>query len=351
MKLRSAILSAILATVILLPTGARASGSFVYNSSSISAIAQGDIVVLDSSVTFSTTSGSFGIVFQDQTPMTTNLNRLLIGGVNIGVTGSNAGIQYSGIQANRGQIRMNQFGDNSGTAGLTAFKSRGVDVSSLSPVFVNDELLRLNAIAVSPNNSIPIVGSFIVKAASAAHVTSAGYVPTQAELLLVNYNNAATYSALRVDAYGSLTMASSGTFNGSVNANSFSGSGCVSSLLTNRSGISLSSGTLVEISPNYDFAVTTTSLNDIMPIGAIQDIVGCADGAVCSVGVQGRCLVRIHTAGTCSRGYFMATSGDDIGTAQCLTGVIPVGTHNQEIGHALRDGAAGSVIEGMLHFN
>lgn len=86
---------------------------------------------------------------------------LVLIGTTTQIGGSNAGIQYSGLAQNRGQIRMNQFGNNNGIAGLTGFKSRGTSIGSLASVSAGDVLVRLTGIGVTGNNAnIPLSGLF-----------------------------------------------------------------------------------------------------------------------------------------------------------------------------------------------
>ena len=76
--------------------------------------------------------------------------------------GSNAGLQYSSLTANRAQIRNNQYGANNAGAGLTTFKSRGLVIGA--PLSLGDGLLvgdivqGFTAIGVTGNGLlIPIV--------------------------------------------------------------------------------------------------------------------------------------------------------------------------------------------------
>lgn len=82
-----------------------------------------------------------------------------IGGPISSFPGSNAGIQYSTLVANRAQLRGNQFGNNAGVPGITSFKSRGLTLGSLASVLPGDVLFRATAIGVTGNNSlIPLAG-------------------------------------------------------------------------------------------------------------------------------------------------------------------------------------------------
>lgn len=98
---------------------------------------------------------------------------------------SNAGIQYSGDIANRGQIRMNQFGNNAGVPGITGFKSRGTTIGSLAAVQVGDVIFRDTAIGVTGNNTNVPLSALI-----SVNVTAVGstYLGTEYELQLTPNN-------------------------------------------------------------------------------------------------------------------------------------------------------------------
>lgn len=66
---------------------------------------------------------------------------------------SNAGIQYSSTFANRGSIRVNQYGAHDGVPGITGFKSRGATVGADASVLVGDTLARMTAIGI-PGNGV-----------------------------------------------------------------------------------------------------------------------------------------------------------------------------------------------------
>ena len=53
--------------------------------------------------------------------------------------GSNAGLQYSSLIANRAQLRNNQYGANNAGAGITTFKSRGLVIGA--PLSLGDGLI------------------------------------------------------------------------------------------------------------------------------------------------------------------------------------------------------------------
>ena len=67
--------------------------------------------------------------------------------------GSNAGLQYSSLTANRAQLRNNQYGANNAGAGVTTFKSRGTVIGAPlaagDGVLVGDIIQGFTAIAVT----------------------------------------------------------------------------------------------------------------------------------------------------------------------------------------------------------
>jgi hypothetical protein len=79
-------------------------------------------------------------------------NRLFIGATATN-NGSNNGVQYSSLVANRAGLRTNQYGANNAQATLTSFKSRGLVIgaplSAGDGVLVGDIIQGLTAIAVT----------------------------------------------------------------------------------------------------------------------------------------------------------------------------------------------------------
>jgi len=65
--------------------------------------------------------------------------------------GSNAGMQYSSLIANRAQLRANAFGAHTGVAGITGFKSRGATIGSKLRILAGDVMFRATAVGV-PND-------------------------------------------------------------------------------------------------------------------------------------------------------------------------------------------------------
>lgn len=96
---------------------------------------------------------------------------------------SNAGIQYSSTVANRGSLRVNQFGANTGVPGVTGFKSRGTTVGSLAAVQVGDVIYRDTAIGVTDNLSVPLSGMISINVSAVP--AGQGYIGTDFEVQLV----------------------------------------------------------------------------------------------------------------------------------------------------------------------
>lgn len=87
--------------------------------------------------------------------------------------GSNAGMQYSSLVANRAQLRCNAYGAHVGVPGITGFKSRGLTIGALAAVAPGDVLWRATAIGVCADNaSIPLSGllSFVATTVAAARI-------------------------------------------------------------------------------------------------------------------------------------------------------------------------------------
>jgi len=111
------------------------------------------------------------------------------GGAQIG--GSNAGIQYSTIRANRAQFRGNQFGGTAAGPGITGYKSRGaaigdgVGVGKVG-VIDGDLLFRITAIGVARNDSsIPLAALLSLQVPPGGSLPLSNYVASELELQLV----------------------------------------------------------------------------------------------------------------------------------------------------------------------
>lgn len=94
--------------------------------------------------------------------------------------GSNAGIQYSSLIANRAQLRANAYGAHAGVAGITGFKSRGLTIGALAPIIAGDIMFRATAIGVSGALSLNLAGLVSLQAA----IVGAAFVSTDLEVAL-----------------------------------------------------------------------------------------------------------------------------------------------------------------------
>lgn len=98
---------------------------------------------------------------------------------------SGAGIQGTSTVSGRAAIRLGQYGSNTGIAGISGFKSRGLVIGSLVAVIPGDTLVRMTGTGVAYDNaSIPIGGFWEIRAAL-VNVTGQNFVPTEASLQLV----------------------------------------------------------------------------------------------------------------------------------------------------------------------
>jgi hypothetical protein len=94
-------------------------------------------------------------------------------------------------------------------------------------------------------------------------------------------------------------------------------------------------------------AITTTSANSIRPVGSVQDLAGCANGAACSIGYSGLCLVKVIDACDMNTNWWVGTSGTE-GYAQCDDDPVAHTIHSQEVGH-VADPTDPGVIKVMAH--
>lgn len=106
-------------------------------------------------------------------------------GANTTLHGSNAGIQYSTTVANRAQLRVNQYGNNTGVPGITAFKSRGATIGSLAAVQVGDVIFRDTAIGVTSSLDIPISGTISINVTAVPSPGISQWIGTEFEVQLV----------------------------------------------------------------------------------------------------------------------------------------------------------------------
>lgn len=151
---------------------------------------------------------------------------LILIGTSTALGGSNAGIQYSNLVANRAQIRVNAFGNHAGVSGMTCAKSRGTSIGDNQAVIVGDPICRttVQAGATTPG-SLPISADATFVAAQVNSLT----VATDYNMRLMNKaGTLGTRWYVTSEGAGSLGQgltASSGTFSGNVAAGSFTGDG------------------------------------------------------------------------------------------------------------------------------
>ncbi len=99
--------------------------------------------------------------------------------------GSNAGIQYSSIFANRSQLRTNAYGNHGGVSGVTGFKSRGTNIGDLASLVPGDTMFRITAIGVSGDNASINLAALVDLKVSPGGVFPA-YVATDFTIDLMN---------------------------------------------------------------------------------------------------------------------------------------------------------------------
>lgn len=99
--------------------------------------------------------------------------------------GSNAGLQYSSTVANRGQVRLNQYGNNAGVPGVSTIKSRGASIGVLAPVQPGDVIFRDTAVGVTDNLTIPLSGLISITVAPNGVPAGQGWIATDYDLQLV----------------------------------------------------------------------------------------------------------------------------------------------------------------------
>ncbi len=109
-------------------------------------------------------------------------------GATTALNGSNAGVQFNTLTANRAQFRGNQYGANAGVPGITSFKSRGA-IGTNAPVIVGDVIFGATAIGVTDNLSFPLSGLIRIEVASVP--AGQGYIGTDYTLQLVSKNGPA----------------------------------------------------------------------------------------------------------------------------------------------------------------
>ena len=120
------------------------------------------------------TATATGIAMGNATSVPANDPILFVNQGGVQLHGSNAGIQQASARANRAQLRVNQYGANTGYPGITGFKSRGATIGSLAAVAVGDGIFRATAIGVCPDNAIPLSGllTFYVESVAPTYIST-----------------------------------------------------------------------------------------------------------------------------------------------------------------------------------
>lgn len=125
--------------------------------------------------------------------------------------------------------------------------------------------------------------------------------------------------------------------------------------LTNKTGANSVAGQLVETDGANNDAVALTGLSDVECIGVFLDA-GIADGAEAWVVVSGIADVMFEDNHGPTRGDWVETSGNDVGTAFSQASPAAAPTHFREIGHCIETvaaGGGGTFVNArcVLHFN
>jgi hypothetical protein len=119
------------------------------------------------------------------------------------LNGSDAGIQYSSLVADRGQIQVYQYGAHTGIPGISSFKSRDTTIGGLAAIIANDVFFRATAEAVACDN-ITIDESATISII-AEGTPGATEIPSRFELELTNLSGTRQL-ALRVSSEGSASV-------------------------------------------------------------------------------------------------------------------------------------------------
>ena len=131
-------------------------------------------------------------------------------------TPSNAGLQYSSSVSNRGQIRVNQFGNNVGIPGITSFKSRGTNVGDMVGVTDLDVIFRVTAEGVTTAGNTPLSGLISINVPTGGTANPA-FIATEYELQLVSLNSTLVNSrrvVYKINAEGTHMLRETAAFSG-----------------------------------------------------------------------------------------------------------------------------------------
>jgi len=98
---------------------------------------------------------------------------------------SGAGIQYASTVASRAQLRVTQYGANTGVPGISSFKSRGLTQGALAPVVAGDVLFRATAVGVTPTNLVPLSGMISITVPPGGAPPAQAWIATEFAVQLV----------------------------------------------------------------------------------------------------------------------------------------------------------------------
>lgn len=98
---------------------------------------------------------------------------------------SNAGLQYSSDVANRAQIKLNQYGPNTGVPGESTIKSRGPIGGPDLGVIDGDIIWGVTAVGVTPLLTIPLSGLVRIQVPVGGSVPGNNWIASELEVQLV----------------------------------------------------------------------------------------------------------------------------------------------------------------------
>jgi hypothetical protein len=125
--------------------------------------------------------------------------------------------------------------------------------------------------------------------------------------------------------------------------------------MTNNSGATVTTGTVVNsTSSSLDYGFKINPAGGAQAFGTVygpsdnSNATGsCADGTECFICVSGIC--PIYTNGACTRGYWMGTSDTISGMAECVVEPASTSKHDQEVGHNIVAPSA-AISWAVVHF-
>jgi len=107
-------------------------------------------------------------------------------GNNGALHGSAARVQVSSLIANGPAYRSNQYGANTGSPGISTFKSRGLTIGSLGGILAGDVMGTFTSVGVAPDNvSIPLAATLQFRVPLAFVPAAQNWAPSELALELV----------------------------------------------------------------------------------------------------------------------------------------------------------------------